>query len=150
MKVSTKGRYGVRAMLELAKLDSNTPMSARSISEEQDIPVPYLEKILFLLNKAGLVRSIKGPGGGYLLAKSSKKISIGDIVRVLEGPIALVECLEPSKKCDRIENCVAMILWKRLSNRIEQTLNEISLHDLVIEESNLKIAGRVRRATRMR
>jgi len=138
MKVSTKGRYGVRAMLELAKLDSNTPMSARSISEKQGIPIPYLEKILFILNKAGLVRSIKGPGGGYLLAKSPKEISIGDIVRVLEGPIALADCLKPSKKCDRIENCVAMILWKRLSNGIEQTLNEVSLHDLLVEERNLK------------
>jgi Rrf2 family protein len=142
MKVSTKGRYGVRAMLELARLDSNAPMNARSISEEQGIPIPYLEKILFLLNKAGLVRSIKGPGGGYLLAKSSKKISIGDIVRVLEGPIALVECLEPSKGCDRIEKCVAMILWKKLSNGLEQTLDEVSLYDLLIEEKNLKIAGR--------
>ena len=133
MKVSTKGRYGVRAMLELAKLDSNTPMSARRISEKQGISIPYLEKILFILNKAGLVRSIKGPGGGYLLTKSSREISIGDIVRVLEGPIALANCLEPSKKCDRIENCVATILWRRLSNDIEQALNEVSLHDLLVE-----------------
>ena len=125
-------------MLEIAKMDSDTPISARSISEKQSITIPYLEKILFILNKAGLVRSIKGPGGGYLLAKSPKEISIGDIVRVLEGPIALVDCLGPSKKCDRCGFCIAMLLWKRLSKCIEQTLNEVSLHDLLVEERDLK------------
>ena len=92
MKLSTKGRYGLRAMIDLAQYSGDAPVSIISISERQDISERYLEQLVALLRKAGLVRSIRGAGGGYVLAKDMKEISVGDILRALEGSLEPVEC----------------------------------------------------------
>ncbi|MCK4353117.1 Rrf2 family transcriptional regulator [candidate division WOR-3 bacterium] len=130
MKISSKGRYGLRAMLELSRKNGIDVTSAKSISEEQGIPMAYLERILYALHQAGLVESVRGPGGGYKLRKLPSEISIGDILRALEGPIVISKCLLKNE-CNRINDCIARVLLKRLSNKFEQVLDEVSLEDIL-------------------
>ena len=92
MKLSTKGRYGLRALIDLAQYSGQAPVSITSISARQDISERYLEQLMALLRKAGLIRSVRGAGGGYVLAKDMKEISVGDILRALEGNLEPVEC----------------------------------------------------------
>ena len=127
LKLSTKGQYGVRAMFEIAKGYPDRPVTIREISEMQEVSVAYLEQILNKLRKAGLVRSIKGPGGGYLLNKSPLQISIYSILNELEGPVAITSCLDPDEGCVRIDSCVTHLLWKALGEQIEAFLNTITL-----------------------
>ncbi len=135
---STRGRYGVKAMYELAINHGKGPVSIRSISERHLIPMPYLEQLLLCLKKNGLVKSIRGSRGGYMLQRSPDSISIGDIIRALEGPIALCECLSaPSdaEKLRRMEGCVMVLLWKELGEKIEDFLDSFKLLNLVNEFS---------------
>ena len=131
LKLSTKGQYGVRAMFEIAKGYPDRPVTIREISEMQEVSVAYLEQILNKLRKAGLVRSIKGPGGGYLLNKSPLQISIYSILNELEGPVAITSCLDPDEGCVRIDSCVTHLLWKALGEQIEAFLNTITLNNLM-------------------
>lgn len=134
LRLSTKGQYGVRAMFEVAKSGPDSPVTIKEISERQDVSVPYLEQILNKLRKAGLIRSIKGPGGGYLLAKTSDNITIAAILKELEGPVALTSCLDPEEGCARVEGCVTHLLWKSLGAKIEAFLGTITLKDLLENE----------------
>jgi Rrf2 family protein len=131
LRLSTKGQYGVRAMFEIAKGYPERPVTIKEISEMQDVSVAYLEQILNKLRRAGLIRSIKGPGGGYLLAQSPEETSIGAILNELEGPVALTSCLDPEEGCVRADNCVTHLLWKSLGEQIEAFLNTITLKNLV-------------------
>jgi len=131
LKLSTKCQYGVRAMYEIARCLPEHPISARAISEMQDVPMPFLDQILHKLRKAGLILSVKGPGGGYLLNGLPDEVSIGDIVRELEGPVAITSCLDPEEGCARVDGCVVHLLWKNLGRQIEDFLNTIKLDDLV-------------------
>ena len=133
MKLSTKGRYGLRAMIDLAQYSGDAPVSIISISERQDISERYLEQLVALLRKAGLVRSIRGAGGGYVLAK---EISVGDILRALEGSLEPVECpgLDPAGGCKSADSCVSKYVWKRINESISRTVDEIML-DQLVEES---------------
>ena len=101
MKLSTKGRYGLRALIDLAQYSGEAPVSITSISARQDISERYLEQLMAMLKKAGLVSSVRGAGGGYILAKDMREISVGDILRALEGSLEPVECpgLEPDGGC---------------------------------------------------
>lgn len=133
MRLTTKGRYGLRAMFELAKNFGKGPIAIRTISERQHLSVHYLEQLLSQLRRSGLIKSVRGPGGGYVLAKKPSKISIGDIVRTLEGPIAFAKCIDESlmsEKCEYIDDCVAHLLWKRISNKIDEVLDGITLADM--------------------
>ena len=103
LRLSTKGQYGVRAMFEIAKGYPDSPTSIRDISERQEVSVPYLEQILNTLRKAGLIRSIRGPGGGYLLTRGPALVTIGDVLKELEGPVAITSCLDPSEGCSRVD-----------------------------------------------
>lgn len=131
LRLSTKGQYGVRAMFEIARGYPGRPVTIREISERQDVSVAYLEQILNRLRKAGLVKSVKGPGGGYLLAGSPGEISIASILDELEGPVAITSCLDPEEGCVRVDSCVTHLLWKALGEQIEGYLKTISLQNLL-------------------
>jgi Rrf2 family protein len=133
MKLSTKGKYGVRAVFEIARHYGNGPISIKEIAERQGISFSYLEQILHKLGKAGLIDSVRGPAGGYLLARQPSELTIGDIVRVLEGPIALSHCLEPgeSAECYQADDCVARMVWAKVGAKIEEALDSISFDDLL-------------------
>ncbi len=140
LRLSTRGQYGVRAMFEIAKGYPANPLTIREISERQDVSVPYLEQILNKLRKAGLVRSVKGPGGGYLLTRKPGEVSIASILKELEGPVAITSCLNPEEGCARIDGCVTHLLWKSLGANIEAFLETITLNDLLEKEPLLKFS----------
>lgn len=140
MRLTTKGRYGLRAMFELAKDYGKGPVTIKTISERQHLSIHYLEQLLAKLRRSGLIKSVRGPGGGYILAKKPSKISIGDIVRILEGPIALAKCIDESLMkniCEHIDDCVVRLMWKRISDRIADVLDSITLEDLNKEVNNI-------------
>lgn len=139
MKLSTKGRYGLRALIDLAQYSGQAPVSITSISSRQDISERYLEQLMALLRKAGLIRSVRGAGGGYVLAKDMKEISVGDILRALEGNLEPVECpgLDPEGSCKAADSCVSKYVWKRINESINRTVDEIML-DQLVEESRKK------------
>lgn len=131
MKVSTKGRYGLRLMIELAKLPNKKNMSVKEIAERQNISVKYLEQIVTPLSKAGLVKSVRGAMGGYSLNKDAKLITVTDILNATEGTAFLVECTENDNFCERKENCPAGYVWKEIRNAIEGVTDKITLSELV-------------------
>ena len=135
MKLSTKGRYGLRALIDLAQNSKETPVSITSISARQDLSERYLEQLMSMLKKAGLVESVRGAGGGYVLAKDIKEISVGDVLRALEGSLEPVECagLEPDGGCRASDNCVTKYVWQRINESINRTVDEIMLDQLVRE-----------------
>ena len=133
MKLSTKGRYGVKAMFDLALNTGDTPLPLKSIAERQDISEPYLEQLISTLRKAGLVKSVRGAQGGYLLAHPAEKITVGDIIRTLEGSMAPTECViegEPVK-CDRADCCVTRVIWERIRDSINDVIDSITLQDML-------------------
>jgi len=145
LRLSTKGQYGVRAMYEIARSGSVAPVTIRQISERQNVSVSYLEQILNTLRKSGIIQSVKGPGGGYVLSRSPEKISIGEILRELEGPVAITSCLDPSEGCIRVDSCVTHLLWKSLGENIQQFLDTMSLKDLLTGNQLMTIPKRPRK-----
>lgn len=140
LKLSTKVQYGVRAMFEIAKEYKTGPITIKEISKRQGVSIPYLEQLLNQLRKGGLITSQKGPGGGYMLSKKPNEINIGEILSVLEGPIAITQCLDTtggSSDCGRVDGCVARLLWKSLGEKISGFLKTTTLGDLLKEESKL-------------
>ncbi|HTZ17845.1 MAG TPA: Rrf2 family transcriptional regulator [Dissulfurispiraceae bacterium] len=138
LRLSTKGQYGVRAMFEIAKGFPDMPVTIREISERQDVSVAYLEQILNRLRKAGLIKSVKGPGGGYLLSRNPGNISIAAILNELEGPVAITSCLNPEEGCVRVDSCVTHLLWKALGEQVEAFLQTITLRNLIAGEFTKK------------
>src|SRR5208283_5238254 len=141
LRLSTKGQYGVRAMYEIARVYPGQPVTIKEISDKQAVSVPYLEQILNKLRKAGLIRSVKGPGGGYLLNKGPEMISIASIVNELEGPVAITSCLNPEEGCIRVDNCVTHLLWKALGEQIGAFLETITLRNLM--SGDIKVKAKV-------
>lgn len=137
LKLSTKGQYGVRAMFEVAKGYPGIPTTIREIAARQDVSIAYLEQILNKLRRAGLIVSVKGPGGGYLLSREPSDISIGDILGVLEGPVAITSCLNPAEGCTRVESCVTHLLWRSLGEKIKGFLDTMTLDDLLKENARM-------------
>ena len=133
MKMSTKGRYGLRAMVDLAMTSENGPVSIQSIAERQELSEKYLEQLLALLKKAGLVKSIRGHQGGYLINRDPKTISVGDILRALEGDLTPVECsgLEEESSCKAAKSCVTKYVWKRINDSMEEAVDGITLAELM-------------------
>lgn len=141
MNISTRGRYGLRALLEIAKTPKEGPVNIRDISRKQKMSVTYLEQILHRLKKAGLIESVRGAKGGYLLAKKENKITVREIIDVLDGPLSFAYCDTPElreKSCTGPETCVSRILWKRLEDNLSRMLSEITLADLKKEAKDLK------------
>lgn len=135
MKISTKGKYGLRALIDLAENSGREAVSISSIALRQNISERYLEQLMAKLKKAGLVKSIRGAQGGYLLAKPSSEISVGDILRALEGDLRAVECTENMDGgCQVADLCVTKYVWQRINESISRTVDEMKL-DQLAEES---------------
>lgn len=139
LRLSKRGEYGVRAMFEISTNYGKGPITIREIAKRQDIPIPYLEQLLNRLRKGGLIKSVRGPGGGYILSRNPRNTSLGEVLTVLEGPVALSECLNPTVVycCSKIDACVTRILLKRLSEKINNFLEKITLKDLCEEDITL-------------
>lgn len=142
MKLSTKGRYGVTAMYELALRYGEGPISLKSIAANQGISEHYLEQLISTLRNAGYVTSTRGAQGGYRLAKDPESITVGDIITVMEGPIALVDCLleegtQDNQYCKKAGVCVTRNVWAKVCESINKVLDSITLADLCEEESRL-------------
>jgi Rrf2 family cysteine metabolism transcriptional repressor len=135
MKLSTKGRYGLRAMLELAYNAEEGPRTIHAIAEKQEISERYLEQLLIPLKQSGLVKSVRGSQGGYILGRAPQEISVGDIVRVLEGPLSPVDCVSEQNPddCKRAGICVTRPIWTKVRDCIAEVLDSYSLQDLVNE-----------------
>ena len=134
MRISTRGRYALRAMVDLAQHGDDAPVSRQEVAERQEISADYMAQLFRHLQAAGMVEGVKGPGGGYRLTRDTVAITAGDIVRATEGPIAAVDCIlygpgEPGS-CHRVERCVAHVLWQRLSDAISGILDSVTLKDL--------------------
>ena len=137
MKLSTKGRYGLRAIIDLAlhSEDSNETSSIQSISRRQGISENYLEQLMRLLKKAGLIESVRGAGGGYKLARSAEEISVGEVLRALEGDLKPVDCSasQGESGCVGADGCVTKFVWERLNDAIQGAVDSISLGELIGE-----------------
>lgn len=132
MKVSTNGRYALRTMLDLAMHDRGALIPLKDISARQGITVKYLEQVMTLLSRAGYVRSVRGAGGGYRLSREPSEYTAGDILRVAEGSLAPVACLEDSvNQCPRASECPTLGFWEGLSDVVNQYVDSITLEDLV-------------------
>jgi Rrf2 family protein len=121
---------------EIAKHSGKGPITIKEIAERQGISFSYLEQILHRLGKAGLIESVRGPAGGYLLAGNPSELTIGDIVRTLEGPIALSHCLEPgeSGECYQADDCVARMVWAKVGAKIDEALDSITFDNLLHQQ----------------
>lgn len=132
MKISTKGRYAVRLMLDLALFNTGEPVALKDIAKRQEISEKYLEQIISTLNKAGFVRSIRGASGGYVLTREPKNYTVGEILRLTEGELTPVDCASNNGAyCDRRDRCVTINIWSRLYDAINNVVDGISLEDLV-------------------
>ncbi|MFZ5597475.1 MAG: RrF2 family transcriptional regulator [Bacillota bacterium] len=136
MRLSTRGHYGLKAMFDLAKHYGAGPIPLKSVAERQNISEHYLEQLIAVLRKSGLVRSVRGAQGGYILARSPDKIVVGDIIRVLEGPIAPVECVSELREveCDQADCCITRTVWEKVRDSIVQVLDSITLEDMCKDE----------------
>jgi Rrf2 family cysteine metabolism transcriptional repressor len=144
MKLSTKGRYGLRAMIDMAQSQEKGPKATRNIAERQGISERYLEQLMVPLKRAGLVKSIRGSQGGYILGRSPEKITAGDIIRALEGPIAPVDCVNEMhpETCEREDYCVTRILWEKVRDSVSGVLDSYTLADLAQESHNISMKKR--------
>lgn len=134
MKISTKGRYAVRLMLDIAQHSNGENISLKDVSKRQDISLKYLEQIVNMLSKAGLLKSQRGSQGGYKLLRKPEEYTIGDILRVTEGDLAPVACLEDgADECQRIDVCPTIKLWRGLHATINEYLDGITLADLAAD-----------------
>lgn len=131
MKISTKGRYAVRVMLDLAIHNTGEYVKVKQIATRQEISEKYLEQIIAVLNKAGYVKSTRGAQGGYRLAKDPKEYTVGMILRLTEGSLAPVACLEEnSEPCERCDTCETLGVWQELNNAINKVVDGVTIADL--------------------
>lgn len=139
MKLSTKGRYGLRALVDLAVHSETGPVSIQSIANRQEISVSYLEQLVGKMRRAGLVISVRGATGGYRLAKSPSEISVGDVLRALEGTLEAVDCPGNSEvsACKASQKCVTKYVWKKINESISQAVDTIMIEQLVQESKKV-------------
>ena len=134
MRLSTKGRYGARAMLDLALNFGKDPVLLRDIARRQEVSEKYLEHSISALRKAGLVRSVRGARGGYILAKSPSEIRLSKIMEVLEGSMAPVDCVDDPQVCHRANLCVTRDIWVKMKEAIDNILKSTTLQDMVEQQ----------------
>jgi Rrf2 family protein len=139
MKLSTKGRYGLKAMFELSITQNNGPVSLKVIAKNQNISDQYLEQLFSSLKKAGLVKSVRGAQGGYLLNKEPKDITVGEILTVLEGPVSLSECVIDEDVCKNSNVCVTKSVWEKIKKGIEDVIDSITLQDMINDYNKNKL-----------
>ncbi len=148
MRLTTKGQYAVRAMVNLACNGKEKPVTLKDISEEEGISQTYLEQLFAKLRQGNVVKSVRGPGGGYVLARPASEISVGDVIIEVEEPLNPVSCLDDKpQECDRFDTCTTKRVWQGLGDRIKEFLNSVSIEELSIEASlvqgNGKSAGKI-------
>ena len=137
MRISTRGRYALRAMVDLAQHGRNGPVARQEIANRQEISADYLAQLFVPLQAAELVEGVKGPGGGYRLARDPAGIRAGDVFRAVEGPVAMVHCTLPCPEggpaCTRADSCATHILWNRVAEAVKEVLDSVTLADLAGE-----------------
>jgi Rrf2 family protein len=140
MKLSTKGRYGVKAMFELAlHHDEEEPVTIKTIAENQSISEYYLEQLFGSLRKAGLIKSIRGAQGGYVLSRPPSNITVADILNVLEGPIEISECVSDEEMtCSKVNYCATRLLWVKISDSVNHVINSITLQDMINDYKHIQ------------
>ena len=143
MKISTKGRYALRLMLDLAIHSEGSAVPLRDVAQRQEISDKYLEQIVTQLARAGLVRSVRGAGGGYLLTRTPEGYTVGEILRVLEGSLAPVSCADGVGCCERADRCVTVEVWREIQAAVDGVVDHLTLADLV-RRYHQKCGGRTR------
>lgn len=137
MKISTKGRYALRMMLELAGSNPNEYITIKNIAARQEISEKYLEQIITVLSRAGFVKSTRGSQGGYRLAKPAREYTVGMILRLIEGSLVPVACMEDNPNlCLRQKDCVTLDIWKQIDEAVRQVVDNITLEDLVSKQKH--------------
>ena len=131
MKLSTQGKYGLKAIFELSLHVNEGPMPLNMIASKQKIPEQYLEQIFSTLKKSKLITSVRGAQGGYLLNKAPNEVTVGDVLAILEGPVALSQCIIEEGVCENSNDCSTKLVWEKLKKGIEDVLNSITLQDMV-------------------
>ena len=143
MKLSTKGRYGLRALIDLALYSENETVSIQSIARRQNISDSYLEQLMRKLRSAGLIVSVRGAQGGYKLARPANEISVGDVLRALEGRLEAVTCGGEDNSCQGADLCVTKFVWERINSSIRDTVDSIKLSQLVEESRLMREKGQI-------
>lgn len=140
MRLSTRGRYGLRAMFDFAQHYGSGPIPLKSVAERQEISEHYLEQLISSLKKAGLVKSVRGAQGGYSLTRKPSEITVSDVLRALEGPLGLVDCAleQDALKCSRVSDCITHIVWEKIRDSMIETMESITLHDMCEEAEKIK------------
>lgn len=141
MRLSTKGRYGLMAMFQLAQEYGNGPISLREIAEEQELSNSYLEQLFSVLRKDGLIESVRGAQGGYLLSDEPNNITVGHILRSLEGDLSPADCAGESLiECSKEENCATKLVLVKIKDSIDAVVDSITLEDMVLDMENIKLS----------
>lgn len=131
MKISTRIRYGTRAILELVSHYGEAPVELKEIAKKEKISLKYLEQVFIPLRTGGLVRSVRGSKGGYSLAKHPSQICLKDVIEILDGPINLVDCLSDPKACEKVTTCVMRNIWQEVNEAIDKIFHSITLEEMV-------------------
>ena len=137
MKLSTRGRYGIHAMYDLALNAEGGPQSIKAIAEREGIPEAYLEQLIAVLKREGLVNSTRGAQGGYVLARKPEDITVGDVLRALEGGLSLVDCLDEEEACGKSCACPSRIVWMKLRDGLNAIVDGITLRDMTEDYKRL-------------
>ena len=137
MKLSTKGRYGLRAFVDIAIYSEKEPVSLAEVAKRQDISISYLEQLMTKLKKAKLVEAVRGASGGYVLSRKPEEISVGDVLRALEGDLSPVECATEEESCEHscgaTGHCTTRLVWKKINDSVNDTINNIFISELVLD-----------------
>jgi len=136
MKLSTRSRYGTRMMLDLAQRYDQGPVQIGEVSKRENISVKYLEQLIIPLKKANFIKSVRGPKGGHMLAKPPEEITVGEIVRILEGEINLSSCIEHPEVCDRTTRCLTRGVWEEATKAMYDKLNSVTLSKMINADSS--------------
>lgn len=132
MKISTKGRYGLRILMDLAIHHSDKPRLIRDIAKSQQISEKYISRLVIALRKAGMIRSVRGVNGGFHLAMKPEDITLLDVIEVMEGPLSIVDCVSTPKRCNLSENCAPRKIWCKLNEDIRELMRGTTLADIIM------------------
>ncbi len=138
MRISTKGRYGIKAMMELANKHGLGPLSVRELAEGSGVPATYLEQLFKKLRDANIITAVRGAQGGYILTKSPKETTVGVIIRTLEGSVAPMICAEEGFHCENSDTCIESFLYRRIREGIDEVIDNITLQDMLDEHAKME------------
>ncbi|MBU5440201.1 Rrf2 family transcriptional regulator [Tissierella sp. MSJ-40] len=139
MKLSTRGRYGLKAMFQLALHYGEGPIPLKYVADEQNLSESYLEQLFSTLRKEGLLNSVRGAQGGYMLSRAPEEITVGNILRVLEGNLAPSDCvIDEEFECEKEDKCVTKLVWVKIRDSIDEVVDSITLKDMVDDQINMK------------